>query len=56
MAARDDVKELFQAGSTIFDLLCKSCTINGHDMDLAHFLEMKWLHEVSMVRLRVLQA
>lgn len=50
----DDVKELFRGRTDNFRYACKSCTIDGRDVDPDYFLGMQWLQEVSMVRLRVL--
>jgi hypothetical protein len=52
----DDVKELLGRWSDDFRSVCKSCTIDGREVDPAYLLGMQWLQEVSMVRLRVLQA
>ncbi len=51
----NDVKELFQGRPDNFWSSCRSCTIDGREVDLAYFLGMEWLQEVGLVRLRVLQ-
>jgi hypothetical protein len=52
---RQDVEELFQGRRDDFRSSCKGCTIDGREVDLAYFLKMEWLQQVSLVRLRVLQ-
>jgi hypothetical protein len=49
------VKELFQGRPDNFWSGCRSCTIDGREVDLAYFLGMEWLRQVGLVRLRVLQ-
>jgi hypothetical protein len=51
----DDVKELFEGRPDGFWSDCKGFTIDDREVDLSYFLGMQWLHEVSIVRLRVLQ-
>jgi hypothetical protein len=52
---RDDVKELFEGRPDDFWSGCRSCTIDGREVDLGYFLRMEWLREVSIARLRVVQ-
>jgi hypothetical protein len=51
----DDAKELFAGRPDEFRSACRSCMIDGREVDLDYFLGMQWLHEVSMVKLSVLQ-
>jgi hypothetical protein len=51
----NDVKELLQGRPDNFWSGCRSCTIDGREVDLAYFLGMEWLPQAGMVRLRVLQ-
>jgi len=51
----NDVKELFLGRPDDFWSGCKSCTVDGREVDLAYFLGMEWLRQIGLVRLRVLQ-
>jgi hypothetical protein len=51
----NEVKELIQDRPDNFWSGCRSCTIDGREVDLAYFLGMEWLRQVGLVRLRVLQ-
>jgi hypothetical protein len=53
--SRDEVKQLFKGRPDDFWSGCRSCTIDGREVDLAYFLGMEWLRQVGLVRLKVLQ-
>jgi hypothetical protein len=50
----NDMKELFKGREDMFRSSCKSCNIDGSEVDVACFLKMEWLQRINLVRLRVL--